>query len=89
MNTTKLVHDMRTSYKYISGYTFDFEYPGFFAYTKDDISVYFTPDHSNKGEVCIQVFRDGVCLHTEDISYTDMSAEILVGMVKPILERFW
>ena len=86
-----LAKEVEIKYPQVEGYTFSFEYPGFYQYTKGDTSVCFTPDHDTKGEVCIQVFKENgaICVHSEDLTYIALNSHILIDMIKPTLERIW
>jgi hypothetical protein len=84
-------------YKYYKGWVFDYEHPGFFVYYQmgGPLSVYFTPDHNQKGEVDLQVSDDkGNILASESIPYRMKEETLPYGidpfalfkLVRPTLE---
>lgn len=95
-NLTKAFEEM---YKYYKGWVFAYEHPGVFAYHQmgGSLSVYFTPDWNQRGQVAIQVTsEDGDVLKAEDVPYSAPAkdgipysmaeAYVVFGIVRPYLE---
>jgi hypothetical protein len=74
------------------GWTFEFMYPGFFAYHHPDrpVTVFFTPDHSEEGEIDIAVEPEpGVQKGLAIVSYEPpLQPDDLFASVKGWLDRY-
>jgi hypothetical protein len=80
---------MQQEYPMLHGYTFSYEYPGIFTYLKGLRSFCFSPDWSEEGHLCIQVFEDGVFLGGEDIAYgTILTPEKMVSLIENQLLKY-
>ena len=85
----QLVSGMQRDHGKYHGWDFDYEYPGYFVYYKENFAVYFTPDWSEKGAVAIQVNVNddpddrfpGV-----DIPFEPRTSNRLFQIVKPVLD---
>lgn len=55
----EFVEAFNTKYRVTFDWVFDYQYPGYFSYFKGPWTVFFTPEHSDKGMVDIQInFED-------------------------------
>ena len=97
----KLVQAFEEMYKYYKGWVFAYEHPGFFIYHQmgGDLSISFTPDWNEDGQVPIQVNNiNGEAEQLAEvpyeaperngISYGKAEAYTLFRIVRPYLERF-
>lgn len=86
-----LLTEFETKYPAYNGFKFDYQYPGYYAYSNSDHSktVYFTPDFNNEGIVDVQVSgATGDVLDTQDVPYqTPLTADQLFAIVKPFLDK--
>ena len=77
----------RKPYKRYKGWTFYYEYPGIFVYYhKKGYRLYFTPDHSNKNEVDIQVNFEDEVLESGSAPFYSHKASDLYAMVTQWLD---
>lgn len=80
------------SYKYYKGWVFEWMHPGVFAYHQmgGSLSVFFTPNHSKRGLIDIQVSNNdhGQVVDGEDVSYKgELEPYQLFEIVRPWLEK--
>jgi len=84
---SRLVEAFERDHKHYQGWTFSYEYPGYFAYLRDDGRVYFTPDWGSPGHIAIQVEDDeGDVLDGDETPYSmPLDAAQLFRIVQPYL----
>ncbi len=86
---SELADAFEAAHKTCDGWRFSYEYPGYFVYTKAPREVWFTPDHSLRGHVSIDITdREGTVLFADEVPYeAPLSADALLAIVKPFLSR--
>jgi hypothetical protein len=86
-----LVKPFERAHPFYKGWAFDFQYPGFFVYRHptDDVSIFFTPDWSKKGEVDVQVNSNDEPIETETFPFVrNRTAQRLFEIVRPFLDKY-
>lgn len=84
-----LVNGITQLYPTFGDWEFEYEYPGYFVYHRmvAKISVYFTPDHTQKNVIDIMA-ADGEQLEYGEVPFTVRTAENLFQAVRPWLEKY-
>jgi len=87
---TRLVAQITDKHPFYGRWVFEYVYPGYFAYhlNRSQLSIFFTPDHTTKDVIDIQVDRDGQVIDTGEAPFTKRTAENLFNAVKPWLEKY-
>lgn len=82
-----LVHGLADHHATVDGWTFSYEYPGIFTFTKDNLIVCATPDYDTAGVIDLQVTTtDGRELGGIDIPYADgLTPAQYIALVRPYL----
>lgn len=80
-----LAADIEARFSIVEGWRFEYMYPGFLSYGKDDLTLCFTPDFNGKGKVDIQLqSNEGDSFDFGDlVPYkVPLSAETIVEIVR-------
>ena len=85
-------------FKKYGPFTFDYEYPGYYAYYGSGklrgVSVYFTPDYSEDGQIDIQVnYSDGTVEIFDPVKYKESLTPMklyraVVPVIDLLIERY-
>lgn len=85
-----LLKTFEEAYKYYRGYVFEYEHPGYFVYHQlgSDLSVYFTPDFNEPGQVPVEVHMGDKVIADGGVVYTyPLTAASLFRAVVPYLDE--